>query len=533
MFGLLPPISYWGWTRYFLPFDETTNAIIVMTLAICLGLLQSHPDVFLPPTLPMEHKIELYSDRVVTPDGVIPALVTVYHGRIQRIARMEKKPVRPKTTTTTDDDADGKKKLVDQGETFYDFTGKVIIPGLVDLHVHLNEPGRTEWEGVQSGTRSAAVGGVTTVVDMPLNSIPSTVDVKSFEAKLKAIRKPRGRMFVDVAFWGGLVPQNAHNASILEDLLAHGVVGLKAFMSPAGTEDFDQSSVKDIKAAAASLSKFNAPLMVHAELPSENDVVSTNGKDPRKYSTYMNSRPRKWEKDAIKELIDVAKTNKIPHIHIAHVSDADTLSAIKSAKDGGAKLTAETCPHYLYFNAESIPDGSTLHKCAPPIREEENRQRLWDGLLKDEALDMISSDHSPSPLDLKHVDSGDFIKAWGGISGLQLSLPLTWTKGKERGMTLSQFAELWSTTPARIAGLGSKGSISTGKDADFVVFDPDGTFVVNDEMNPIFHKHNKTAYDGQKLRGVIHATFLRGREIYAKDVKGVRWPAWGQVHLKK
>ena len=296
MFGLLPPISYWGWTRYFLPFDETTNAIIVMTLAICLGLLQSHPDVFLPPTLPMEHKIELYSDRVVTPDGVIPALVTVYHGRIQRIARMEKKPVRPKTTTTTDDDADGKKKLVDQGETFYDFTGKVIIPGLVDLHVHLNEPGRTEWEGVQSGTRSAAVGGVTTVVDMPLNSIPSTVDVKSFEAKLKAIRKPRGRMFVDVAFWGGLVPQNAHNASILEDLLAHGVVGLKAFMSPAGTEDFDQSSVKDIKAAAASLSKFNAPLMVHAELPSENDVVSTNGKDPRKYSTYMNSRPRKWEK---------------------------------------------------------------------------------------------------------------------------------------------------------------------------------------------------------------------------------------------
>ena len=298
MFGLLPPISYWGWTRYFLPFDETKNAIIVMGFAICIGLLQSHPDVFLPPTLPMERKIELYSNKVVTPNGVIPALVTVYHGRIQSIERMEKKPTRP----TNEQDKKTTKKmnkiveLLDKGTTFYDFTGKVIMPGLVDLHVHLNEPGRTEWEGVESGTKSAAVGGVTTVVDMPLNSIPSTVDVKSFEAKLRAIRKPRGKMFVDVAFWGGLVPQNAHNASILEDLLAQGVVGLKTFMSPAGTEDFDQSSVKDIKAAAASLAKFNAPLMVHAELPPKNDASSTTGKDPRKYSTYMNSRPRKWEK---------------------------------------------------------------------------------------------------------------------------------------------------------------------------------------------------------------------------------------------
>ena len=305
MFGLLPPISYWGWTRYFLPFDETANAFIVMTIAICLGLLQSHPDVFLPPTLPMEHKIELYSNKVVTPNGVIPALVTVYHGRIQSIERMEKKPMRrleekpsPSSTHSTKNDIDNNKKklALDKDKHFYDFTDKVIMPGLVDLHVHLNEPGRTEWEGVESGTRSAAVGGVTTVVDMPLNSIPSTVDVKSFEAKLRAVRKPRGKIFVDIAFWGGLVPQNAHNATVLEDLLSKGVVGLKAFMSPAGTEDFDQSSVNDIKAAAAILTKFNAPLMVHAELPPQNDVLSSNGKDPRKYSTYMNSRPRKWEK---------------------------------------------------------------------------------------------------------------------------------------------------------------------------------------------------------------------------------------------
>ena len=276
MFGLLPPISYWGWTRYFLPFDETANAFIVMTIAICLGLLQSHPDVFLPPTLPMEHKIELYSNKVVTPNGVIPALVTVYHGRIQSIERMEKKPMRrleekpsPSSTHSTKNDIDNNKKklALDKDKHFYDFTDKVIMPGLVDLHVHLNEPGRTEWEGVESGTRSAAVGGVTTVVDMPLNSIPSTVDVKSFEAKLRAVRKPRGKIFVDIAF-----------------------------MSPAGTEDFDQSSVNDIKAAAAILTKFNAPLMVHAELPPQNDVLYSNGKDPRKYSTYMNSRPRKWEK---------------------------------------------------------------------------------------------------------------------------------------------------------------------------------------------------------------------------------------------
>ena len=305
MFGLLPPISYWGWTRYFLPFDETANAFIVMTTAICLGLLQSHPDVFLPPTLPMEHKIELYSNKVVTPNGVIPALVTVYHGRIQSIERMEKKPMRrleekpsPSSTHSTKNDIDNNKKklALDKDKHFYDFTDKVIMPGLVDLHVHLNEPGRTEWEGVESGTRSAAVGGVTTIVDMPLNSIPSTVDVKSFEAKLRAVRKPRGKIFVDIAFWGGLVPQNAHNATVLEDLLSKGVVGLKAFMSPAGTEDFDQSSVNDIKAAAAILTKFNAPLMVHAELPPQNDLLSSNGKDPRKYSTYMNSRPRKWEK---------------------------------------------------------------------------------------------------------------------------------------------------------------------------------------------------------------------------------------------
>tara|TARA_A100001035_G_C27766222_1_gene493821 strand:- start:1214 stop:1936 length:723 start_codon:yes stop_codon:yes gene_type:complete len=218
---------------------------------------------------------------------------------------MEKKPMRrleekpsPSSTHSTKNDIDNNKKklALDKDKHFYDFTDKVIMPGLVDLHVHLNEPGRTEWEGVESGTRSAAVGGVTTVVDMPLNSIPSTVDVKSFEAKLRAVRKPRGKIFVDIAFWGGLVPQNAHNATVLEDLLSKGVVGLKAFMSPAGTEDFDQSSVNDIKAAAAILTKFNAPLMVHAELPPQNDVLYSNGKDPRKYSTYMNSRPRKWEK---------------------------------------------------------------------------------------------------------------------------------------------------------------------------------------------------------------------------------------------
>ena len=264
----------------------------------------SHPDVFLPPTLPMEHKLTLFEQSRHSERGYSCFSDCVSWG-IQSIERMEKKPMRrleekpsPSSTHSTKNDIDNNKKklALDKDKHFYDFTDKVIMPGLVDLHVHLNEPGRTEWEGVESGTRSAAVGGVTTVVDMPLNSIPSTVDVKSFEAKLRAVRKPRGKIFVDIAFWGGLVPQNAHNATVLEDLLSKGVVGLKAFMSPAGTEDFDQSSVNDIKAAAAILTKFNAPLMVHAELPPQNDVLSSNGKDPRKYSTYMNSRPRKWEK---------------------------------------------------------------------------------------------------------------------------------------------------------------------------------------------------------------------------------------------
>jgi hypothetical protein len=294
-------VAFWRWTTYILPFDETNNAVLIVIVCVCIKILLDTPSTFLPQTLPIAEEIKIFSNRVVTEQfGVIAALITVNHGRIQRIDRFEK-PITKNNPSGTDDDerkpiSFTRVKNKYDKVIFYDYTDKVILPGLVDIHAHLNEPGRTEWEGVESGTKSAAVGGITTLVDMPLNSIPSTVDLKSFEEKIKAVKKG-SRIYCDLAFWGGLVPQNARNESSLEDLLSNGVVGLKTFMSPAGTAQFDQSSLEDIKIAMKTLAKFNAPLMVHAELPpAEEDASLTNGKDARKYSTYMNSRPRKWEK---------------------------------------------------------------------------------------------------------------------------------------------------------------------------------------------------------------------------------------------
>jgi len=388
----------------------------------------------------------------------------------------------------------------------------VISPGLVDVHVHLNEPGRAEWEGFDTGTRAAAAGGITTLVDMPLNSFPTTTTAAAFDLKLAA---SRGKLHVDVAFWGGLVPANAHNESVLTELLGRGVVGLKTFMSPSGIGDFENTARADLEAGLKVLSRYQLPLMAHAELPGDVDPPSVEA-DPRKYATYLATRPRKWEQDAIEMLTQLATETGAP-IHVAHLSDADSLGKVRTARAAGKRITAETCTHYLVFAAEEIPDGDTLYKCAPPIREKENRDRLWKAL-KDGTLSVVSSDHSPAPPADKLVEEGDFLRAWGGISSLQFSLPATWTKMSKLGMDLVKLADVWSAAPAAVVGLGAKGAIAPGKDADFVVWDPSQDVTVG-APGPagwaVEHRHPLTPYHGLTLKGRVVATYLRGTKIYA------------------
>ncbi|MBD8080460.1 allantoinase AllB [Cellulosimicrobium arenosum] len=379
--------------------------------------------------------------------------------------------------------------------------GQVLIPGLVDTHVHVNEPGRTEWEGFASATRAAAAGGVTTIVDMPLNSIPPTVDVAALEVKQKVARD---QAFVDVGFWGGAVPGNT---SDLRPLWDAGVFGFKCFLLHSGVDEFGHLEPDELETDLAEIAQFDGLMIVHAEDSHVIDEAPAAHGDH--YESFLASRPRDAENTAIAHVIDAARRTGA-RAHVLHLSSSDALPMIRRAKAEGVRLTVETCPHYLALAAEEIPDGATAYKCCPPIREGANRDLLWEALL-DGTIDIVVSDHSPSTPDLKDLDTGDFGTAWGGVSSLQLGLAIVWTAARERGVAFERVVEWMSTRPARLAGLARKGGIVVGHDADLAVVEPGTTFVV--DPLALHHKNPITPYANRALSGAVVATFLRGEEV--------------------
>ena len=394
---------------------------------------------------------------------------------------------------------------VPAGAELHDFGDALVMPGVVDTHVHLNEPGRTEWEGFRSATEAAAAGGTTTLVDMPLNSVPATTTVEALRIKREAAR---GQVAIDVGFWGGVVPGNAHQ---IAPMAGAGALGFKCFLVDSGVAEFGFVGEADLRPAMAELLRARVPLLVHAELPGPiEEAARRPAGDPRRYATYLASRPRAAEDQAIELVIRLVRETGA-RAHIVHHSSADALPLLREAKRAGLPLTAETCPHYLHFAAEDVPDGRTEFKCAPPIRECDNREALWRAL-GEGVLDMVASDHSPCSPALKQ---GDFERAWGGIAGLQLALPVTWTEARRRGFGIEKLMAWMCSGPARLAGLqGRKGALAAGFDADLVVWRPEEKFTV--EPSRLLHRHKLTPYAGQEVFGVVEATFSRGRLVFER-----------------
>jgi allantoinase len=380
----------------------------------------------------------------------------------------------------------------------------VVFPGLVDTHVHINEPGRTLWEGFETASQAAAAGGITTLVDMPLNCTPVTTTPVALEEKIQACRD---KLWVDCAFWGGVVPEHLDQ---LAQLAQAGVLGAKAFMCHSGIDDFPKSDADTLKEAMGYLKEANLPLLVHAEL--EDAALEVNG-DARDYSTYLASRPAQWEIKAIELIIELSRATGCA-VHIVHLSAAMALDVLERARSEGVPITVETCPHYLCLIAEDIPAGATHFKCAPPIRRADNRDLLWKGLAAG-TIDFIVSDHSPCVPSLKCMERGDFMEAWGGIASLQLGLSSIWTEASRRGFTLQNLVHWLSTNPARFAGLEFKGSIEVGKDADFVAWDPDALRQVTPDS--LLFRHKTTPYLNRELKGQVKRTWLRGMSVFDGD----------------
>jgi allantoinase len=425
------------------------------------------------------------STRVITPEGERAAAVLVRDERIAAVVP----PLQIPTACP----------ILDVGDL-------VVIPGLVDTHVHINEPGRTEWEGFETATRAAAAGGITTLIDMPLNSSPVTTKASSLDRKLAAAER---KLWVDCGFYGGIVPGNADD---IVPLIGAGVLGFKAFLCHSGIDEFPAATAADLRSALPHLAAAGLPLLAHAELvaPLPPDIEAKLSASPRSYAAYLASRPRAWEHTAIRLLIELCREQR-SHVHIVHLASADALPMIADARLAGLPLTVETCPHYLFFAAEEIPDGQTLLKCAPPIRERENRERLWQAL-RNQLIDTIVSDHSPAPFAVKCFETGDLQKAWGGVASLQLGLSAIWTAARGRGFSLVDVVRWMSQHPAQLIGLGRrKGALAAGCDADIVVFDPNVSWVVISDR--LHHRHKATPYEDQTLHGRVAATFLRGRKI--------------------
>jgi allantoinase len=422
------------------------------------------------------------SERVVFHDGVRPAAIHVEDERIAAIAPYSEKVA---------------------GVRVLDAGGLMVLPGLVDAHVHMNDPGRGDWEGVEHATRAAAAAGVTTLVDMPLNSVPATTTIEGLEAKRDAVG---GRAHVDVGLWGGVVPGNAAD---LEPLARAGILGFKCFLSPSGVDEFGHVSEQDLRTAMPELARLNLPLLAHAELPA--DLIDRPSGDPRSYATWLACRPPAAEHHAIEMLIGMAAEYGV-HVHIVHLASADALPALRAARARGVRVTVETCPHYLTFAAEDIADGATAFKCAPPIRERAHRERLWQALDQGD-IDLIASDHSPAPAALKCLEEGDFLRAWGGVASLQLAFAIVWTGAKARGIPIERVVGWMAEGPAALAGLAAaKGRIAPGADADLVFWDPDAESRVDPAK--LHHRHPVTPYAGMVLHGQVRRTLLRGRIVF-------------------
>lgn len=427
------------------------------------------------------HQLVIRAKRAVFPDGIRPAVVVVDDERI---------------TALLEDGA-----AVEAREEIVVPDDQVLMPGLVDSHVHVNEPGRTPWEGYESATRAGLAGGITTILDMPLNSSPPTTTVANLEAKEEAAQ---GKLSVDVGFWGGAVPGNIDQMAPLWD---KGVFGFKCFTAHSGIDEYGYLGYEGVKEVLAELAELDAVLIVHAE---DSRILAEAPQDiTDQYATFLASRPRAAENTAIEQVLAAARETGA-RVHILHLSSAEALPAIRAAKQEGVKVTVETCPHYLTFASELIPDGATEYKCCPPLRENDNRKALWEGL-KDGTIDHIASDHSPCTVDLKVKDTGDFGKAWGGVASVQLGLPAVWTAGEEFGIELSDIARWLAANPCASFRVPGKGSIAVGNDADFAVVAPEETFVV--DVEDLEHKNKISPYQGRILRGVVKRTVLRGRTV--------------------
>ncbi|MEN9571071.1 MAG: allantoinase AllB [Bacteroidota bacterium] len=421
------------------------------------------------------------SKRVLLPGGICEAVVLVQNGVITQVTMGNSRP---------------------PGVHCIELGNQLLMPGVVDTHVHINEPGRTEWEGFDTITRAAIAGGVTTLVDMPLNASPVTVTANYFNEKLAAAH---GQLHCNVGFWGGIVPGNTAD---IAPLIQKGVLGFKAFLTHSGIDDFPNVTGDDLKLAMPILAKHQMPLLVHCEL-TDNQTRATG--NPLQYQNYLNSRPKKWEDDAIALMIQLCQAYHC-RVHIVHLSSAESLEQIILAKSRGLPLTVETAQHYLYFCAEDIKDGQTQFKCAPPIRESANNKQLWLAL-KEGLIDMVATDHSPATPALKQTESGNFMQAWGGIASIQYALPVLWTAARERGCSMQQVAQWLCQKPALLAGLHhKKGSIAAGFDADLVVLDDEKSFVVEDAS--CLHRHKLSPYNGERLYGVVQQTYLAGQLVY-------------------
>ncbi|MFF4367743.1 allantoinase AllB [Streptomyces sp. NPDC001594] len=426
----------------------------------------------------MPVELVLRSTRVITPEGTRAASVAVAGGKIAAVLAYEAE--------------------VPAGARLEDFGDDVLLPGLVDTHVHVNDPGRTEWEGFWTATRAAAAGGITTILDMPLNSLPPTTTVDNLRVKQEVART---KAHVDVGFWGGALPDNVKDLRPLHDA---GVYGFKCFLSPSGVDEFPLLDQEQLATSLAEITGFGGLLIVHAEDPHHLESAPQN--PGPKYADFLASRPQDAENTAIENLIAQAKRLNA-RVHVLHLSSASALPLLAAAKAEGVRITVESCPHFLTLTAEEVPDGATEFKCCPPIREAANQDVLWDALA-DGTIDCIVSDHSPSTADLK---TGDFATAWGGISSLQLGLPAIWTEARRRGRTLEDVVRWISAAPAALAGLAQKGAIEAGRDADFAVLAPEETFTV--DPAELHHRNQVTAYAGKTLHGVVKSTWLRGTRI--------------------
>ena len=423
---------------------------------------------------------KIYSNKVWVENQLQPATITFQNGMISAIYFKQS------------DDAE-------------DFGNSVIMPGVIDVHVHINEPGRAEWEGFETGTQAAAAGGSTTIVDMPLNASPVTTTLAAFEEKLEA---SKNKLNVNVGFYAGLVPGNA---SHLEPMIQAGVVGVKCFLTHSGIDEFPNVTEKDLDEAMPIIAKYNLPLLAHCELyDAEIDCDFEN--NPTSYQHYLASRPKKWENDAVDLMIRKCREHQCP-VHIVHVASAEALSKIAAAKAEGLPITAETCTQYIYFNAEDIPDANCVYKCAPPIRERANNEQLKQAL-KSGILDFIATDHSPAPPSIKEMETGNLKKAWGGIAGIQFLLTASWTALKDM-MALEEFIPLVTSKPAQFIKSGSKGKIAVGCDADFVIWNPEETHVVKAE--DIFFRYKISPYIAQNLNGKVVETIVNGATVYQNN----------------